>query len=377
MSKTFQSVRLGSIDVLRGFDLFCLVFFQPVLMAVSQAMDVPWMHTLVSPFDHVEWEGFAFWDIIMPLFMFMAGASMPFAFAKYNGRDGRKILYRRILKRVLLLWLFGMICQGNLLGLDPQKIYLFSNTLQAIAIGYLISALLFIHFRVRWQILISAGLLLTYWALLTFVTAGNSGGGNFTPDLNLAEYIDRMVLGRFRDGVTVTDTGLDFGSYRYTWILSSLNFGVTVMTGVFAGQILKGKLQKMVKMQWLIVAGMTMIVAGLVWGMQMPVIKKIWTSSMTLYSSGICFMLMALFYYLIDIRNGGKYLNWLKIYGMNSIAAYMLYSVINFSSISHSLFHGTELYLGEFYPALITLSDVSIIFLILWLMYRRKIFLKV
>ncbi len=377
MSKTFQSVRLGSIDVLRGFDLFCLVFFQPVLMAVSQAMDVPWMHTLVSPFHHVEWEGFAFWDIIMPLFMFMAGASMPFAFAKYNGRDGRKILYRRILRRVLLLWLFGMICQGNLLGLDPQKIYLFSNTLQAIAIGYLISALLFIHFRVRWQILISAGLLLTYWALLTFVTAGNSGGGNFTPDLNLAEYIDRMVLGRFRDGVTVTDTGLDFGSYRYTWILSSLNFGVTVMTGVFAGQILKGKLQKMVKMQWLIVAGMTMIVAGLVWGMQMPVIKKIWTSSMTLYSSGICFMLMALFYYLIDIRNGGKYLNWLKIYGMNSIAAYLLYSVINFSSISHSLFHGTELYLGEFYPALITLSDVSIIFLILWLMYRRKIFLKV
>lgn len=377
MSKTFQSVRLGSIDVLRGFDLFCLVFFQPVLMAVSQAMDVPWMHTLVSPFDHVEWEGFAFWDIIMPLFMFMAGASMPFAFAKYTGRDGRKILYRRILKRVLLLWLFGMICQGNLLGLNPQKIYLFSNTLQAIAIGYLISALLFIHFRLRWQILISAGLLLTYWALLTFVTAGNSGGGNFTPDLNLAEYIDRVVLGRFRDGVTVTDAGLDFGSYRYTWILSSLNFAVTVMTGVFAGQILKGKLQKMVKMQWLIVAGMTMIVAGLAWGMHMPVIKKIWTSSMTLYSSGICFMLMALFYYLIDIRNGGKYLNWMKIYGMNSIAAYMLYSVIDFSSISRSLIHGTEQVLGDFYPALITLSNVSLIFLILWIMYRRKIFLKV
>ncbi len=377
MSKPFQPVRLGSIDVLRGFDLFCLVFFQPVLMAVSQAMDVPWMHTLVTPFEHVEWEGFAFWDIIMPLFMFMAGTSMPFAFAKYTGLRSRKRLYLRIAKRVLLLWLFGMMCQGNLLALDPQKIYLFSNTLQSIAIGYLISALLFIHLKIRWQLVITAALLVGYWALLTFVTAGSFGGGNFTPDLNLAEYADRVVLGRFRDGVTVTDAGLDFGSYRYTWILSTLNFGVTVMTGVFAGQILKGNLPKMVKMQWLIVAGMAMIVAGLVWGMQMPIIKKIWTSSMTLYSSGICFMLMAFFYYLVDIRNGGKYLNWMKIYGMNSIAAYMLYSIVNFGSISRSLFHGTEQYLGNFYPALITLSNASLIFLILWLMYRRKIFLKV
>jgi len=377
MKKPFQYVRLGSIDVLRGFDLFCLVFFQPVLMAVSRAMDVPWMHSLVTPFEHVEWVGFAFWDIIMPLFMFMAGASMPFAFAKYTGPGSRKRLYWRIAKRVLLLWLFGMLCQGNLLALDPQKIYFFSNTLQAIAIGYLISAILFIHLKLRWQLVITAALLVGYWALLTFVTAGSFGGGNFTPDYNLAEYVDRVVLGRFRDGVTVTGTGLDFGSYRYTWILSSLTFGVTVMTGVFAGQILKGSLPKMVKVQWLIVAGMAMIVAGLVWGMQMPIIKKIWTSSMTLYSSGICFMLMALFYYLVDIRNGGKYLNWLKIYGMNSIAAYMLYSIVNFGSVSRSLFYGTEQYLGDFYPALITLSNASFILLILWIMYRRKIFLKV
>lgn len=375
--KPFHIVRLGSIDVLRGFDLFCLTFFQPVLMAVSRAADLPIFRAITPHFEHVAWEGFAFWDIIMPLFMFMAGASMPFAFAKYSGRDGRRKLYRRILRRVLLLWILGMICQGNLLGLDPQKIYLFSNTLQAIAIGYLISAILLLHLRLRGQILTSALLLLTYWALLTFVQAGSFGGGNFTPDYNLAEYIDRVVLGRFRDGVTVTATGLDFGNYRYTWILSSLNFGVTVMTGVFAGQIMKGNLPKMEKVQWLVIAGIAMVVAGLLWGLQMPVIKKIWTSSMTLYSSGICFLLMALFYYLVDIRNGGKYLNWLKIYGMNSIAAYMLYSVINFGSLSRSLFHGTEQYLGEFYPALITLSNVSFVFLILWIMYRRKVFLKV
>jgi predicted acyltransferase len=109
----------------------------------------------------------------------------------------------------------------------------------------------------------------------------------------------------------------------------------------------------------------------------MPVIKKIWTSSMTLHSSGICFLLMSLFYYLADYKNLGKYLNWLKIYGMNSIAAYMLYEMIDFSGVVRSLLYGTEQYLGSYYPVLIKLGSVSIIFLILALMYRKKIFLKV
>ncbi len=247
------------------------------------------------------------------------------------------------------------MCQGNLLGLDPQKIYFYSNTLQAIAMGYLISAILFIHLQRKGQIMVTSGLLIVYWALLTFVRVDGFGGGNFTADFNLAEYVDRVVLGRFRDGATVTETGLDFGKYRYTWLVSSLNFGVTVMTGVFAGQIMKSNLTKIKKIQWLAVGGALMIIAGQLWGLQMPVIKKIWTSSMTLHSSGICFLLMALFYYLIDYKNYGKYLNWMKIYGMNSIAAYMLYEIIDFSGVVRSVFHGTEQFLGDYYPVLIKL----------------------
>jgi predicted acyltransferase len=372
-----QSERLGSLDVLRGFDLFCLVFFQPVFSALSRAMDTTWMNTINTQFEHVPWEGFAFWDIIMPLFMFMAGASMPFAFAKYLKNGSKTQLYKRILKRVLLLFLFGMMCQGNLLAFDVHKIYFYSNTLQAIAVGYLISSVLILHFRLRWQIAITSGLLLLYWAILTFVKADGFGGGNFTPDLNLAEYVDRVILGRFRDRVTVTETGLDFGNYRYTWLISSLNFGVTVMTGVFAGQILKGSLEKIKKVQWLAIGGISMIVAGLLWGLHMPIIKHIWTSSMTLFSSGICFLLMALFYYLVDYKNYGKYLNWLKIYGMNSILAYMLYELINFSSVSKSLFHGTEQFLGDYYLALISLANVSISLFILWIMHKNRLFLKV
>jgi len=372
-----KTERLGSLDVLRGFDLFCLVFFQPVLRALGKAMDIPWMNAICSQFEHVQWEGFAFWDIIMPLFMFMAGASMPFAFAKYLKNGSRTQLYKRILKRVLLLWIFGMMCQGNLLALDPNHIFFYSNTLQAIAAGYLIAAILLTHLNRNGQIIVTSVLLLIYWALLTFVEVGDWGGGNFGPDNNLAEHIDRVVLGRFRDGSTVTPTGIDFGKYRYTWILSSLNFGVTVMTGVFAGQIMKSCLSKFKKVQWLAVIGILMIVAGQLWGFQMPIIKKIWTSSMTLYSSGICFLLMALFYYLVDYKNYGKYLNWLKIYGMNSILAYMLYEIIDFGSVSISFLYGTEQFLGNYYSVLVKLVNVSIIFFILRQMYQNGKFLKV
>jgi len=333
---------------------------------------------LVKPFEHVAWEGFAFWDIIMPLFMFMAGASMPFAFAKYLKGEKKTTLYKRILKRVVLLWIFGMMCQGNLFALDMQHIYLYSNTLQAIAMGYLIASVFLMYFNLKGQIVGSAILLCIYWLLVSFLKVDGWGGGNFSPDGNLAEYIDRVVLGRFRDGVTLTGNGLDFGDYRYTWILSSINFGVTVMTGVFAGHIMKSTLAGIKKVQYLAIAGILMIVAGQLWGLQLPIIKKIWTSSMVLHSSGICFLLMALFYYLIDYKNYGKYLKWLKIYGMNSIAAYMLYVIIDFSSVVQSLLHGTEQYIGaSYYAVLVQLGSVSLVFLILRIMYKNKLFLKV
>jgi predicted acyltransferase len=373
-----KTERLESLDVLRGFDLFCLVFFQPVFVALGQAVNRPWMDVLVKPFEHVAWEGFAFWDVIMPLFMFMAGASMPFAFAKYLKNERKTTLYKRILKRVILLWIFGMMCQGNLLALDVQRIYFYSNTLQAIAMGYLIAAVFLMCFNLKGQIAGSAILLCIYWLLVTFVKIDGWGGGNFSPDSNLAEYIDRIVLGRFRDGVSLTSGELDFGDYRYTWILSSLNFGVTVMTGVFAGHIMKSGLTGIKKVQYLAIAGVLMIAAGQLWGLQLPIIKKIWTSSMVLHSSGICFLLMALFYYVIDYKRCGKYVKWLKIYGMNSIAAYMLYVIIDFSSVVQSLLHGMEQYIGaSCYAALVQLGSASLVFLILRIMYKNKLFLKV
>lgn len=377
MEKTTYK-RLESLDALRGFDLFFLVALGPLAHSLARVADVGWLNDCMWAFNHVQWEGFSPWDLIMPLFLFMSGASMPFALSRFKGVSDKKTLFRRLGKRILLLWIFGMMCQGNLLGFDPDRIYLYSNTLQSIAAGYLITAVLFLYTSRRTQIGVAVALLLVYWAAMQFITVGSYGGGNYTPEGNLAEWIDRTVLGRFRDGAKVVDGEVVFAPwYHYTWILSTLNFGVTVLTGLFAGYIAKDKTSDIHKLKLYFGAGAAMVAAGWLWGLQMPVIKTIWTSSMVLVSSGYCFLLMGLFYYLIDYKGYNKNITWLKVYGMNSIVAYMLANVINFSCLGQSLFYGMEQYLGNYYSFLISLSNVLVIYVILWLLYKRNIFLKV
>ena len=374
-----QLQRLESLDILRGFDLFLLVGLEMAMHHLANAVNTPSFHSFMWCFTHVDWEGFSPWDLVMPLFMFMSGITIPFALSRYKNTNNPTSVYRRILKRVILLWIFGMICQGNLLGLDPNRIYFYSNTLQAIAMGYLIASLLYLHTRIHTQIIAAAGLLLGFWGVMEWITVQGYGGGNYTPDGNLAEWIEREVLGRFRDGTSVMNGEVVFPDwYRYTWILSSLNFGVTVLTGTFAGYILKYKeWTPKRKLNYLLAIGAAMVAIGWIWGIWHPVIKKLWTSSMVLVSSGYCFLLMALFYYIIDYKGWKKYTEWLKVYGMNSIVAYMLAMCVNFSCIGHSLFHGLEQYMGAYYQVWITLSNAVIVYLILWWMYKKYIFLKV
>ena len=381
MSKemTHTTKRLESLDALRGFDLFCLVGLSVVLKAIKRVVDVPWYDSMMWAFTHVEWEGFAPWDLVMPLFMFMSGITIPFALSRYVKGQDRGAAYLRIARRVVVLWILGMICQGRLLALDPDRIYLFSNTLQAIAVGYLIASLLYLNTSVKTQVLVAVALLLGYWGCMEWIQVGGYGGGNYTPDGNLAEWVDRVVLGRFRDCATVSDGVVVFGPwYRYTWILSSMTFGVTALLGMFAGHILKsGSIKPLNKFYYLAGIGAALVAAGWLWGLQLPVIKKIWTSSMVLVSSGYSFLLMALFYWVIDYRGHNKHVGWLKVYGMNSIVAYMLSMCVNFDSVSESIFFGLEQYVGDFYPVVIALSNVAIVYSILWVMYKQKLFLKV
>lgn len=369
-----NNTRLASLDILRGFDLFLLVFFQPVLWVLARQLDVPFLNGILYQFDHEVWEGFRFWDLVMPLFLFMTGASMPFSLSKYKGVSGSYWpVYRRILKRVALLFIFGMIVQGNLLGLDSRHLVIYSNTLQSIAVGYFMAAVIQLHFSFNWQVGVTLLLLLLYWTPMTFL-------GDFTPEGNFAAQVDKYVLGRFRDGVYWNEDGSWSFSphYTYTWIWSSLTFGVTVMLGAFAGKIMKeGKTDRKRVVRILSVAGLVLVGLGLLWNLQMPVIKRLWTGSMTLLSGGYCFLLMALFYYWIDYKGHTRGLAWLKVYGMNSITAYLLGEVVNFRCVAASVSYGLEQYLGTWYPVWLTFANYLILFLLLRAMYKCGLFLKV
>lgn len=367
--------RLISLDILRGFDLFCLLFFQPILIHWLEILDTPLLVGLKNQITHVEWHGFSFWDLIMPLFMFMSGITIPFSLSKY--KDGKvidRIFYIKILKRFCRLFVLGWIIQGNLLYFDISKFCIFSNTLQAIAVGYVITAIIYVHTSVVKQIIWGLIFFLSY--ILVFVCWGDL---NFIPTVNIAEEIDRMVLGRFRDGVIWQGSSWYFNdSYHYTWILSSLNFVVTVMLGSFAGVILRNKFySEMKKFTLLIILGTLFIIIALWMDSFIPIIKRIWSSSMTLYSGGMCFILMGLFYYIIDIKKFKWNLNWLKYYGMNSIIGYSIFEVINFHSISDSLFFGLEQWMGIYYPLIGTIFQSMIVLLILRWMYKNQMFVKV
>ncbi|MGE4568106.1 MAG: acyltransferase family protein [Bacteroidales bacterium] len=372
--------RLASLDALRGFDLFSLLFLGGFVNALARAAETPWLAAVNSQFQHVSWEGFAAWDLVMPLFMFMAGVSMPFSFAKYGNGTSLLPLYRRILRRVVLLWIFGAICQGNLLAFDPARLRLYSNTLQAIAMGYAITALLVLHLKkVRYLIAAAVGLLLLYWASITFLQAGLSVPGSYERDTNLAEWIDRAVLQQWRDGVSRDESGgWSFSEgYRYTWILSSLNFGVTVLSGYLAGFVLYNKQWvASKKVRILASCGVAMIAAGWLWSIEMPVIKMIWTSSMTLVSSGYCFLLMALFYYLIDYKGYWKSTGWLRVIGMNSIVAYVLVQVVNFRAVSHSFLFGMEQFMGDYYRVLLTVANFALLYGLLYMLHKNKLFIR-
>ena len=398
--------RLESLDALRGMDLLFLVAISDLVEELAEVIDTPWMASVMECFTHKSWEGFSPWDLVMPLFMFMAGVAIPFSLQphpnpspvgegqleSFSSRGGQKgAVYWRLCRRVLLLWIFGMMVQGNLLALDPNRIYLFTNTLQAIAVGYFFSAIIYLHTSWKTQIGIAVGLLLAFWGAMEWITIGGYGGGDYTPHGNLAEGIDTFVLGRFRDTAQIIDGQVVVReSYTYTWILSSLNFVVTVLSGVLAGEILKGKTPSKVRTNnslpiegevWrgslLLLIGIAMVALGWSWGLVHPVIKHIWTGSMVLVSSGYCFLLMGIFYLWIDCLGHNKHLTLLKVYGMNSITAYVVSHVISFRSISKSLFFGLEQYVGDYYGFIIQLSNVTILFLILYILYRNKIFLRV
>lgn len=182
------TTRLASLDILRGFDLFLLLFFQPVFYRLGKVLGWEWLDPILHQFEHEAWVGFRFWDLIMPLFLFMAGASMPFSFAKFKADPDKKRIYKKVIRRFVILFLLGMVVQGNLLGLDPSHIYFYVNTLQAIATGYLIAAIIILNCSIKTQFIATVSLLVIYTLPMMFC-------GDYTLEGNFAYKVDTLLMG--------------------------------------------------------------------------------------------------------------------------------------------------------------------------------------
>ena len=348
--------RLASLDILRGFDLFLLLFIGPLVNSLASVSDAEPVATLAYHFDHATWDGLRMWDLVMPLFMFMAGVSMPFALRKENKGA---VIWRRILKRVILLFLLGMVVQGGLLTFNWEHFTFYTNTLQAIGFGYGIAAICLLTLSVRMQVLTTLALLIIYAIPMMLV-------GDYTQEGNFANLVDATVLGRFR------------GDPSYTWVWSTFTFVATTMLGALSGQVIRNKeLSKQQITLILVGLGLLLLALGYLWGNFLPVNKRLWTSSMTLVTGGYCYLLLALFYYVIDVLEWSRGLEWLKWYGMNAIAAYMIGECINFRSVVHSVSYGLQPILGDYYNLFLTFGNCLVLLLILRWMYRNKIFWKV
>jgi predicted acyltransferase len=360
--------RVVSIDALRGFDMFWIIGGGAIFASLHDISGNPATAWIRMQLTHVRWQGFRFEDLIMPLFLFIVGVVMPYSFQKrLDAGQSKTRLYLHIIKRTVILFILGMIAQGNLLDYDLSKLHIYSNTLQAIAAGYVIAAVIMLNLGIRWQIAVTGILLVLFWLLMVLVPVPGHGAGVLTPDGNLAIYIDRVILGRFIDGTNPP----------YTWILSSMTFPCTVMLGVMAGHLLRLDEAGIRKVLWLLAAGGGCIVAGLLWNLFFPIIKHIWTSSFVLFSAGLCFMLLALFYLVIDVLGFRRWAFGFVVIGTNAIAVYMAVHIINFRNIGGVFVRGLEKYAGNWYPFIYATAGFAVVWLILWWMYRKKTFIKI
>jgi predicted acyltransferase len=357
--------RILSVDALRGFDMLWITGGAAIIVTLNDAVHSSFTEILAANMEHVPWQGFHFLDIVMPLFLFVTGVSMPLSFKKRLEKPQGSTLIKHILKRVCILWILGMIAQGNLLTYDWSKIAFFSNTLQAIAVGYLVSSVMILNLSVFSQFLWVLALLIINFIVLYYIPVPGVGHAVLEPQQNIALYIDKLLLGSHQDGT------------NYTWILTSIGFSVTVMTGVFASYILQGHISQSGKLKVLSITGLILVAAGLILNPVQLIIKHVWTTSFTLFSGGLCFLLLALFYLVVDYWKYQRWALFFIVVGSNSILAYMVGDLHCFSEIAEVFLLGTKRFLGDWYPFVLSVGSYTVFWLFFYFLYRRKIFIKV
>ena len=358
---------------------------------------------IATQLEHVEWAGFHFYDLIFPLFVFIVGVSLVYSLGRTIEREGRAAALRKVFWRTLLLFVVGLFYSGGLSSRWPDIRLL--GVLNRIALCYGFAGLLFCCMRWRGMAITCVELLVGYWALMTFVSfpdlrpvnaAGelmspamnitnaastselnwattNKVRGVFEPGLNLANYVDQRLLSGKKWDKTWDPEGL----------LSTLPAFATCLLGVLAGLWLQspgagdGR-----KVGWLLAAGGLAVVAGYAWGIQFPIVKKIWTSSFVLVAGGFSAMLLGLFHWIVEVRQWRRWCQPFVWYGMNPITVYLADNIISFRKVASRLLGGdVQAWLNGHVAMgsgdlVLAFGEVGIGLCLVWWLYRRKIFLR-
>jgi predicted acyltransferase len=367
--ESFISQRLYSLDALRGFDMFWIIGGEEIFHALAEITHVPFWESVSEQFTHPVWNGFHLYDLIFPLFLFLAGVSTPFSVgnALEKGKNKEQVL-KRVLKRGLILVVLGII-YNNGLELKPLSDIRFSSVLGRIGIAYMLANIIFIYLKERAQIFWFAGLLIGYWLILKFTSAPGYPMGDLTMEGNFASYVDRLILpGKL--SLRIHDT---VGFFNNIPAIS------TALAGIITGIYLKNKTIKPIKRAVMMaIAGVVSLIIAQVWNLDFPINKNLWSSSFVMQTTGLSLLLLALFYFIIDVKGFKNWAFFFKVIGMNSILIYMSGKFINWSYTTKSLFQWLMDLTAEPWAILImALAIILVKWIFLRFLYQKKVFLRV
>lgn len=370
MQQLLPNQRLYSLDALRGFDMFWIMGAEEIFFRFAEITDAPFWNMLKTQFTHPAWHGFAAYDLIFPLFLFMAGVATPFSLGKQIAKGvSKNDLLLKVIKRGLILVLLGVV-YNNGLELKPIAELRFGSVLARIGLAYMFANIIFLYTKQRGQIIWFAALLIGYWLLILLAAAPGFSAGDLTMEGNIISYLDRTFM----------PGKLYLGIHDPEGFFSTIPAIGTALLGIYTGNLLKTTSPEGMKKTALRIAttGAVLLIAAQLWNLVFPINKNLWTSSFTLQCGGLSMLLMALFYYVIDIKGYKKWAFFFKVIGMNSILIYMAGDFIKFSYTADALFPWLYQIIGEPYSAVAkVICFLAVEWGFLYFLYRKNVFLRV
>ena len=360
--------RLLSLDALRGFDMFWIVGGGALIHALKNYTGWGWIAACSDQLEHVEWNGFHFYDLIFPLFLFLSGVTMPFSLTRQIEKGiPKNRIYWNVLRRALLLVLLGVIYNG--LGDWNFSHIRFASVLAQIGIAYLFAAIIFLNADWRHQIYWVGGILIGYWAIQMLIPVPGEGAGVLTQSGSINGLIDRLFL----------PGKLYLGNHDPEGLLVKVSATATALIGALTGNFIKNyMIDGKKKVLLMVTAGVALLTASLLWNFILPINKNLWTSSFVLHTAGWSVLLLALFYLVIDVLNFKKWSLFFVVIGMNPITLYMAKSLIDFSGPVDHIFGGLIGFAGPGLQPVLTACFVILFeWLFLYFLYKKKIFLRV